>query len=355
MRRSPCLPRPDSWWRSPWAAAAGLAALVLALAAGGAGLRDALAYDRAQLAHGEGWRLLSGHLVHLGWAHALLNAIGVLLCCALAPGIFRGGRLAVRLIALCLGVSGLMWRLSPQVEHYVGLSGVLYGLFVLGLAPQALQPLRQVRSWRAWLSRGGAPTLAMAVIVGWAAWQEAIGPSTSEEAMIGGRIVAVVHVWGLLSGAALALLEGAWRWVDARTAVSGPALPFWVRWLLLAFAVLCVALGVVGIFVPGMPTTVFILMAAWASVRGSPRLHRWLSAHPRFGPMLRNWEEGGRIGRRAKWMATLTMSLSAVAVACLVRPAWLAGAVLVVMAWVLAWLWLRPEPAPCGDDEGRGA
>ena len=57
-------------------------------------------------------------------------------------------------------------------------------------------------------------------------------------------------------------------------------LPLLVRWALLAFAILCLVLGVIGVFVPGLPTTVFILMAAWAAARSSPRLHEWLRQPP---------------------------------------------------------------------------
>jgi uncharacterized membrane protein YbaN (DUF454 family) len=121
-------------------------------------------------------------------------------------------------------------------------------------------------------------------------------------------------------------------------------LPLPVRWLLMAFAVLCVVLGVIGIFVPGMPTTVFILMAAWASMRSSPRLDAWLRRHPRFGPTLRAWEDGGKVSRRVKWMASGTMSLSAAVLLVLARPFhWPAGLALGCMAAVLGWLWCRPE------------
>lgn len=47
-------------------------------------------------------------------------------------------------------------------------------------------------------------------------------------------------------------------------------LPWPVRWLLLAFAVMCLVMGIIGVIVPGLPTTVFILMAAWAAARSSP-------------------------------------------------------------------------------------
>lgn len=121
--------------------------------------------------------------------------------------------------------------------------------------------------------------------------------------------------------------------------------PSWpVRCLLMAFAALCVLLGMIGAVVPGMPTTVFILMAGWAAMRSSPRFHAWLYAHATFGPMLRNWDDGGRVSRRVKWLATLSMSASSALIVYLTTRPWLAGLALGSMACVLAWLWLRPEP-----------
>ena len=117
-----------------------------------------------------------------------------------------------------------------------------------------------------------------------------------------------------------------------------------VRCLLRAFAALCALLGMVGAVVPGMPTTVFILMAAWAAMRSSPRFHAWLYAHASFGPMLRSWDDGGRVGRRVKWLATLSMSASSALIVHLATKPWLAGLALAVMGCVLGWLWLRPEP-----------
>ncbi len=130
-------------------------------------------------------------------------------------------------------------------------------------------------------------------------------------------------------------------------AVAAPPrkpLPRIARWLLMAFAWLCVVLGLIGVIVPGMPTTVFILMAAWAAARSSPRMHAWLYAHRLFGPLLRDWDDGGRVSRRVKWIATLTMGASAVLVWHGIRLAWVVGLVLGTMAVVLGWLWLRPEP-----------
>ncbi len=86
-------------------------------------------------------------------------------------------------------------------------------------------------------------------------------------------------------------------------------------------------MGVIGVIVPGLPSTVFILMAAWAAARSSPRLYRWLWFHPLFGSMLRNWANGGRVSRHAKWSATFLMD-AVRASSCLghdrARPRWAA-------------------------------
>ena len=72
-----------------------------------------------------------------------------------------------------------------------------------------------------------------------------------------------------------------------------PPLPALLRWLLLAFAMLCLVLGVIGVVVPGLPSTVFVLLAGWAAARSSPRLYRWLWYHPLFGSMLRTGPMAG--------------------------------------------------------------
>jgi uncharacterized protein len=121
-------------------------------------------------------------------------------------------------------------------------------------------------------------------------------------------------------------------------------LPAAVRVMLLAFAALCVALGVIGIFVPGLPTTVFILLAAWAAARSSPRFATWLESHATFGPMIRDWRERGAVSRRAKISATVVMAISSTILFQTTSRAWMAEAITAVMAVVLMWLWRRPEP-----------
>ena len=124
------------------------------------------------------------------------------------------------------------------------------------------------------------------------------------------------------------------------------ALPAPARWALVAFAWICLGLAVLGVFLPLLPTVPFLLLAAWAAARSSPRLSRWLEQHPRFGPLLRDWRSAGVVRRRSKWQATAVMSASAVLIVLVVKNLWAAGAAIGCMATVLCWLWLRPEEPP---------
>lgn len=114
------------------------------------------------------------------------------------------------------------------------------------------------------------------------------------------------------------------------------------RIVYLLIAVVSLALGIVGAFLPVLPTVPFILLAAWAAGRGSPRLERWIECHPRFGAHVRAWRQRGAVPRRAKWAATAGMSFSAVLMLVLMRG-WVPFAAIGGMALVLAWLWMRPE------------
>ena len=96
----------------------------------------------------------------------------------------------------------------------------------------------------------------------------------------------------------------------------------WLWWLL-AYASL--ALGVIGIVVPGLPTVPFVLLSAFAAARGSQRLHARLLADRRFGPMIRDWQAQGAVGRRAKWLATTMMSACAVVMFLTAPKLWMAA------------------------------
>ncbi|BEV16212.1 YbaN family protein [Herbaspirillum sp. DW155] len=121
-------------------------------------------------------------------------------------------------------------------------------------------------------------------------------------------------------------------------------------WLLLAYASL--AVGVIAIFIPGLPTTEFILLSAWAASRGSPRLQHWLEGHRLFGPMIYNWRHGRAVTIRAKLSASLTMMLCLLIMGLTIHHhRWIILLAALGMALGAAWMWSRPAPAGSGKAE----
>lgn len=116
-----------------------------------------------------------------------------------------------------------------------------------------------------------------------------------------------------------------------------------VRALWAAGGAVALALGLVGIVTPLLPTVPFLLLAAFCFARSSSRLHRWLVDHPKLGPPIRDWQKNGAISPRAKRLATLSIGVTfAVSVALGLRW-WVLAAQLVVLAAVLVFIWRRPD------------
>ncbi len=116
-------------------------------------------------------------------------------------------------------------------------------------------------------------------------------------------------------------------------------------------AYVLLGLGFVGIVVPFLPTVPFILAAAYAAARGSDRLHRWVLQHPRFGPMITDWQEQGAISRRGKWAAAISMAVCAAVLLAVAPVRWAAYAGVAVMVGMGTWIWTRPEPGPAQPPE----
>ena len=109
-------------------------------------------------------------------------------------------------------------------------------------------------------------------------------------------------------------------------------------------AILFVLLGMIGVVVPGMPTVVFLLLAAWAGSHGWPRLEHWLLHHPRHGGHIRQWREQRAIPRRAKCAASTMMLISIGLISLSTAPDYVKIAVPLFLCAVLLWMWRRPEP-----------
>lgn len=95
-----------------------------------------------------------------------------------------------------------------------------------------------------------------------------------------------------------------------------------VRKALFVFGCLNVVVGLIGVVLPGLPTTVFFIAATWAFSRSSVRFHSWIWNHPIFGPSVRAWRENRAIPFRAKVVAITMMSTSFLYVALVVAESW---------------------------------
>ncbi|MBV1858989.1 MAG: YbaN family protein [Nannocystaceae bacterium] len=118
-----------------------------------------------------------------------------------------------------------------------------------------------------------------------------------------------------------------------------------MRWIWTSFGVVCVALGSVGVILPLLPTTPFLLLAAYAFGRSSPRMHAWMMNHRVFGPGLRQWSEEGAVGRRAKVTAVSTMVAMFVAGLVLGVSATVVTIQAVVFVGCSLYILTRPSPS----------
>lgn len=173
--------------------AAGLAVLTLIIGASGQAGRQFLRYERqAILEDGEWWRLISGHFVHLGWPHLLLNLAGCLLVWFLFRRDYRLGQwLLIVLLSILVMDAGFL-ELNASLEWYVGLSGLLHGLFAAGM----LSWLRG-GSWESWLM--------LLIFTAKITWEQTSGPLPFTTESAGGPVVVDAHLYGALGGAMAAL------------------------------------------------------------------------------------------------------------------------------------------------------
>ncbi len=117
-----------------------------------------------------------------------------------------------------------------------------------------------------------------------------------------------------------------------------------VRYGLLALGFGCVGLGIVGIFLPVMPTTIFFIIALWAFSKSSVRAHQWLYNHPRFGQQLQAWHQHKVIPLKAKVMAVSMITASFLFVTLYVAESWLVPVILgLVLGSVVLYIVTRPH------------
>ncbi len=144
-------------------------------------------FDRELIEQWQVWRLISGHLTHLNWNHFLLNMAGLAIVTVFFAGYRTPAYWSGALLFIALGISlGLM--LDKQLDRYVGLSGVLHGLFIIG------------GFWEMSRYKVSGAVLLL-IVVGKLIWEQLYGALPGSELVSGGRVAINAHLYGALAGA----------------------------------------------------------------------------------------------------------------------------------------------------------
>jgi rhomboid family GlyGly-CTERM serine protease len=155
---------------------------------------ESVYFERQRIAQGELWRLLSGHFIHLNWSHFSLNMAGLLMVWLFFrryQSQFHWGVAIVLIAQLC----SIGLYVDGQLASYVGFSGVLHGLFIIGaLYERRRYPLS------GWVLLG--------LLLGKLAWEQSQGALPGSEALSGGRVAVNAHLYGALAGLLYYLLAG---------------------------------------------------------------------------------------------------------------------------------------------------
>ena len=185
-------------------------ALVL-LWVGGTAVVAGLRYERAAIATGEVWRLVSGNLVHASGQHLLLNLAGLALVTLLFPGEYSRRDWALIGLTSAIAIAAGLWWGSPEVEWYVGLSGVLHGILAAGA----------IAWWRSRLR--GLAGLLTAILIAKLTGEQLFGAIGWSGDL---NVIVDAHLYGALGGAvAGVILSGLRKPADATgvpPGMSGP-------------------------------------------------------------------------------------------------------------------------------------
>lgn len=168
----------------------------------GKGASHWLRYDRDAILHGQWWRLISGNIVHLGWSHLLLNLSGLILVWMLFRPTLTSRNWFIVTVTSSLAVGAGLLVFDPELQWYVGLSGVLHGLFAAGIIAGLYVGNRG--DW--WL---------LVLFIAKITWEQLVGSMPGSAEIAGGNVIVDAHLYGALGGAVTAviiiLIKKRWR------------------------------------------------------------------------------------------------------------------------------------------------
>ncbi len=176
-----------------WQVAAVLGGFSLLAALAGDAGRQWLRWDRGAIADGEIWRLVSGHLVHMNWSHFGLNAAGLILVWLLVGERFSSRNWVWIVVVTIAGTDLGFWFLDPQLQWYVGMSGLLHGLLMAGLVMGVLSEPRE-------------SLLIGAFVVAKLAFEQLSGSLPGSEMASGGPVIVNAHLYGSISATVVAII-----------------------------------------------------------------------------------------------------------------------------------------------------
>ena len=173
--------------RENWLLPLGFVAAAFVIQLGGDDAREWLRYDRVWIGQGELWRLVSGHFTHLGWQHLGLNGASLVLIWYLVGRNLPLNTWLLTSLVIVVSIDAAFWTLNQELYWYVGMSGLLHGLLVAGIAAR----------W----PRIDAEAVVLAGLVvlklGWEQWHGALPGS---EVTSGGPVVVDAHLYGAIGG-----------------------------------------------------------------------------------------------------------------------------------------------------------
>jgi len=155
---------------------------------------ELLRYQQNWLEAGEIWRLISAHFVHLNWTHLALNVAGLMLCIAICKPQWTIVQWLVYHSILPVGISLLLTLRNPELDWYVGYSGVLFGIYVIG----AIDLYQRDRLFS---------QLVLLFILGKVGLEQWSNLKVTNDELIGSPVIVDAHLYGVLLALTIAVVQ----------------------------------------------------------------------------------------------------------------------------------------------------